>query len=136
VIIAAVNNCMTHGGKTMFNFETQAQSGINESMMNHFVGSIDLTGAELEFAGCCVNVTSGKLGQFDPKRRQVSGSLSIISPIKPSLLSSVVRIHWRDQAFEVMMISLKETSLQNELKLKFVARLPTCEALVSNPDFD
>jgi hypothetical protein len=135
VIVAAINR-VTHGGKMMFNFESQAQSGISESMMNHFVGSIDLTGAELEFAGCCVNVTSGKLGHYDPKRRQVSGSLSIVSSVKPSLLSSLVRIHWRDQAFEVMMISLKETSLQNELKLKFVARLPTCEALVSNPDFD
>jgi hypothetical protein len=135
-VVIAVNNCVTHGGKMMFNLESRTQSGIGESMMNHFVGSVDLTGAELEFAGCCVNVTSGKLGQFDPKRRQVSGSLSIVSSIKPSLLSSVVRIHWRSQAFEVMMISLKETSLQNELKLKFVARLPNCETPVSNPDFD
>jgi hypothetical protein len=107
----------------MFNLENRAQSGISESMMNHFVGSVDLTGAELEFAGCCVNVTSGKLGQFDPKRRQVSGSLSIVSPIKPSLLASLVRIHWRNQEFEVIMISLKETTLQNGLTLKFVARV-------------
>ncbi len=120
----------------MFNLENRTQSGISESMMNHFVGSVDLTGAELEFAGCCVNVTSGKLGHFDPKRRQVSGSLSIVSSIKPSLLSSLVRIHWRTQAFEVMMISLKETSVQNELKLKFVARLASCETPVSNPGFD
>ena len=28
-----------------------------ESMMNHFVGSVDLTGAELEYAGNCLNVT-------------------------------------------------------------------------------
>jgi hypothetical protein len=119
-----------------FSTETRADSSLSESMMNHFVGSVDLTGAELEFAGCCVNVTSGKLGHFDPKRRQVSGSLSIVSSIKPSLLLSLVRIHWRSQAFEVMMISLKETSLENELKLKFVARLSTCETPISNPDFD
>jgi hypothetical protein len=120
----------------MFNFENREPSGIGESMMNHFVGSVDLTGAELEFAGIWVNVTSGKLGHFDPKRRQVSGSLSIVSDIKPCLFLSMVRIHWRNQAFEVMMISLKETGLQNELKLKFVARLPTCETPVVNPDFD
>ncbi len=107
----------------MFNLESQTPSGISESMMNHFVGSIDLTGAELEFAGICVHVTSGKLGHYDPKRRQVSGSLNIVSLIKPSLLSSLVKIRWRDQEFEVMMISLKEASIQNELTLKFVARL-------------
>jgi hypothetical protein len=113
-----------HTGATMmFNLERRIESGISESMMNHFVGSVDLTGAELEFAGCCVNVTSGKLGQFDPKRRQVSGSLSIVSPIKPSLLASLVRIHWRNQEFEVIMISLKETTIQNGLTLKFVARV-------------
>jgi hypothetical protein len=105
------------------NFESHTQSGMNESMMNHFVGSVDLTGAELEFAGCSLNVTSGKLGHFDPKRRQVSGSLSIISPIKPSLLSSLVRIHWRNQEFEIIMISLKEITLKDELTLKFVARV-------------
>jgi hypothetical protein len=120
----------------MFNLENRTQSGISESMMNHFVGSVDLTGAELEFAGISVNVISGKLGHFDPKRHQVSGSLSILSSIKPCLFLSVVRIHWRSQAFEVMMISLKETSVQNELKLKFVARLPTSETPISNPDFD
>lgn len=107
----------------MLNLDSRAQSGISESMMNHFVGSIDLTGAELEFAGCCLNVTSGKLGHFDPKRRQVSGSLSIVSSLKPSLLSSLVRIHWRNRAFEVIMISLKESTVKNELRLKFVARL-------------
>ncbi len=107
----------------MFNFESPTQSGIGDSMMNHFVGSIDLTGAELEFGGCFVNVTSGKLGRFDPKRRQVSGSLSVVSSIKPSLLSSLVRIHWRDQEFEVIMISLKESAVKNELTLKFVARV-------------
>ncbi len=120
----------------MFNLESQTQSGMNESMMNHFVGSVDLTGAELEFAGIWVNVTSGKLGHFDPKRRQVSGSLSIVSDTKPCLFSSAVRIHWRNQAFEVIMISLKETSVQNELKLKFVARLLTREIPVASPDFD
>lgn len=116
----------------MFNLENQTQSGINESMMNHFVGSVDLTGAELEFTGVCVNVTSGKLGHFDPKRRQVSGSLSIVSSIKPSLLASLVRIHWRNQEFEVIMISLKETTVKNELTLKFVARIlpPTTSVLV------
>jgi hypothetical protein len=114
-------------GETMiFNLESRAQSGMNESMMNHFVGSVDLTGAELEFAGICLNITSGKLGHYDPKRRQVSGSLSIISPIKPSLLVSLVRIRWRDQEFEVIMISLKETTVKNELTLKFVARLARC----------
>jgi hypothetical protein len=112
------------------NLESQSQSGMNESMMNHFVGSVDLTGAELEFAGCCVNVTSGKLGHFDPKRRQVSGSLSIVSRSKPSLLSSLVRIHWRNQEFEVIMISLKETTLKDELTLKFVARVPPPETPV------
>ncbi len=114
----------------MFNLESLTQSGMNESMMNHFVGSVDLTGAELEFAGCCLNVMSGKLGHFDPKRRQVSGSLSIVSGIKPSLLSSLVRIHWRNQEFEVIMISLKETTIQNELTLKFVARVLSNQASV------
>jgi hypothetical protein len=122
---------MNHTGATMmFNLENQTQSGMNESMMNHFVGSVDLTGAELEFAGGCVNVTSGKLGQFDPKRRQVSGSLSIVSSIKPSLLASLVRIHWRNQEFEVIMISLKETTVKDELTLKFVARVLSSQAPV------
>lgn len=112
----------------MLNLDSRGQSGISESMMNHFVGSIDLTGAELEFAGCCLNVTSGKLGHFDAKRRQVSGSLSIVSSIKPSLLSSLVRIHWRNQEFEVIMISLKESSVKNELTLKFVARVLSSES--------
>jgi hypothetical protein len=103
--------------------ETQISKTISESMMNHFVGSVDLTGAELEFAGCCLNVTSGKLGHFDPNTRQVKGHLGIVSKVKPSVLSSVVKIRWRDQEFEVMMISLKETNVADELKLKFVARL-------------
>jgi hypothetical protein len=111
----------------MFNLESLTQTGIGESMMNHFVGSVDLTGAELEFAGNCLNITSGKLGHFDPKRRQVNGSLSIVSPVKPNLLSSLVRIRWRNLEFEVMMISLKETTVKNELTLKFVARLLSAE---------
>lgn len=93
-----------------------------ESMMNHFVGSVDLTGAELEYAGNCLNVTSGKLGNFDLKSRQVSGNLNVISNIKPSVLSSLVRIKWRNHEFEVMMISIQGMSLTGELKLKFVAR--------------
>jgi hypothetical protein len=107
----------------MFNPENQTQTGIGESMMNHFVGSVDLTGAELEFAGICLNVTSGKLGHYDPKRRQVSGSLSMVSSSKPSLLSNVIKIRWRDQEFEVVMMQLKETTLENGLTLKFVARV-------------
>jgi hypothetical protein len=118
------------GGIMLLNIENQTQTTIGESMMSHFVGSVDLTGAELEFAGCCLNVISGKLGHFDPKTRQVNGSLSIVSPIKPSLLSSLVRIHWRDQEFDVIMISLKETSVKDELKLKFVARLLLSETPV------
>ncbi len=115
----------------MLNLESRTQSGMNESMMNHFVGSVDLTGAELEFAGCCLNVTNGKLGHYDPKRRQVSGSLSIVSPIKPSLRSSLVRIHWRNQEFEVVMISLKESTVKDELTLKFVARVLSSQAPVN-----
>jgi hypothetical protein len=93
-----------------------------ESMMNHFVGSVDLTGAELEFAGLRLNVTSGKLGHFNSKSRQVSGCLAILSNVKPSLLSSVVKINWREQQFMVMMLSIQELNQGGELKLKFVAR--------------
>jgi hypothetical protein len=50
------------GGIMLLNIENQTQTTIGESMMSHFVGSVDLTGAELEFAGCCLNVISGKLG--------------------------------------------------------------------------
>ncbi len=110
--------------------ENRTNKTISQSMMNHFVGSVDLTGAELEFAGCCLNITSGRLGHFDSKTSQVKGHLSIVSRLKPSLLSSLIRIRWRDQEFEVMMISLKETTVENELKLKFVARLVQTETAV------
>jgi hypothetical protein len=93
-----------------------------ESMMNHFVGSVDLTGAELEYAGCCLSVINGKLGNFDLKTRQVSGNLSVLSLVRPSVLSSLVRIRWRNHEFEVMMLSIQGMGLAGELKLKFVAR--------------
>ena len=102
--------------------EAQAERNGFESMMNHFVGSVDLTGAELEFAGLCLNVTAGKLGNFDSKSRQVSGCLTVFSSVKPSLFSSLVKINWREQKFMVMMLSIQELSQAGELKLKFVAR--------------
>jgi hypothetical protein len=113
------------------NIETRAQTAIGESMMNYFVGSVDLTGAEIEFAGHNLTILCGTLGHFDPQTHQVNGSLRIVSEIKPSVLASLVKIRWRDQEFEVMMISHQETHVKNELKLKFVARLLVPEVPVS-----
>jgi hypothetical protein len=92
------------------------------SMMNQFVGTLDLTGAELEYAGQRMNVTTGKLGHFDPNTREVRGKLSILSPIRPSVLTSDVRIYWQHHEFEVMMMSVQDINDGGELKLKFIAR--------------
>jgi hypothetical protein len=92
------------------------------TQMLHQLGSIDLTGAELEYGASCLNILNGKLGRINPETGLANGHLSVISQIKPSLFLSRVRIAWRNLEFELMMISIQDLSLQSELKLKFVAR--------------
>lgn len=92
------------------------------SMMNQFVGTLDLTGAEIEYAGHRMSVTTGKLGHFDPNTREVRGRLSILSPVRPSILNNNVRIRWQNHEFEVMMMSVQDINDSGELKLKFIAR--------------
>lgn len=83
---------------------------------------IDLTGAKLEFSERSLCIANGSLGLIDPTSRLVKGHLSVISQVKPNLLSSQVRIGWQDLEFEVMMISLQGNSFEDELKIKFIAR--------------
>jgi hypothetical protein len=92
------------------------------SMMNQFVGTLDLTGAEIEYAGQRMNVTTGKLGHFDANTREVRGRLSVVSSIRPNVWSSDIRIRWQNHEFEVMMMSVQDMSDNGELKLKFIAR--------------
>ena len=91
-------------------------------LTHNYIGLIDLTGAKLEFAENNLDIISGKIGLVDPASRLVKGHLSVISPVKPNLRSSQVRIGWQDLAFELMMISLQGLTHQDELKLKFIAR--------------
>ncbi len=92
------------------------------SMMNQFVGTLDLTGAEIEYAGHRMNVTTGKLGHFDPNTREVRGRLSVSSAIRPNVWTSNIRIRWQNHEFEVMMMSVQDMNDSGELKLKFIAR--------------
>ena len=90
--------------------------------MDQHLRLIDLTGAKLEFSEHSLDIISGKMGPVDPASRLVKGYLSVISPVKPNLRSSQVRIGWQDLAFELMMISLQGLTYTDELKFKFVAR--------------
>ncbi len=99
--------------------QTRADWG---SMINQFVGTLDLTGAEIEYAGHRMNVTTGKLGHFDPSTREVRGRLSIVSSIRPSVWTSDIRIRWQTHEFEVMMLSVQDMNDSGELNLKFIAR--------------
>jgi hypothetical protein len=99
----------------------------------HQLGVIDLTGAEFEYGERCLHILNGRLGRVNPETSLANGHLSVVSEIKPSLFLSRAQISWRNLEFELMMISIQELTLQNELKLKFIARwIPPISTKVSS----
>ncbi len=93
-----------------------------ETAAIHQIGSIDLTGAELEYGERSLHILNGRLGRVNPDTSLANGHLSVVSEVKPSLFLSPAQIKWQNLEFELMMISIQEFTLQAELKLKFIAR--------------
>ena len=97
----------------------------------HQIGVIDLTGAEFEYGERRLHILNSRLGRVNPETSLANGYLSVMSEVKLSLFLSRAQISWRNLEFELMMISIQEFNLQNELKLKFIARwIPAPETKV------
>ena len=86
-------------------------------------GWLDLSGGQLEFGGRKFVIVEGRLTHFNPNTNEALGTMSIISPIRPSLMSGVVTLKIHRLEFMLSMLQGQPSLLPGEHKMSFAAVL-------------
>ena len=86
-------------------------------------GWLDLSGGQIEFGGRKFVIVEGRLTHFNPNTNEALGTMSIISPIRPSLMSGAVVLRIHRLEFMLSMLQAQASLLPGEHKMSFAAVL-------------